>query len=99
MDFSCDGNCSTDCVPDTVTVRIRNYQFPRFMSFLGLPPVPLPDFRTSLPMEGAGCDPEQIVPAIGHYHVHLILIASTDEQFRELIRDNLLNQPNAEVIN
>jgi hypothetical protein len=59
VDFSCDGSCSTDCVPDAVTVSIRNYQFTRFMSFLGLPPVSLPDFRTSLPMEGAGCDPEQ----------------------------------------
>lgn len=59
-DFSCTGGeCSTECVPDTVTVRIQGYEFRRFMSFLGLPPIPLPDFHTSLPMESAGCDPEQ----------------------------------------
>lgn len=60
-DFACDGDCSTACIPDAVTVTIRNYEFRRFMSFLALPPVALPDFRTSLPMEGAGCDPDQAV--------------------------------------
>jgi len=60
-DFSCDGDCSTTCIPDAVTVSIRNYSFTRFMSYLALPPVALPDFRTSLPMEGAGCDPDQAV--------------------------------------
>jgi hypothetical protein len=58
--FSCDGGeCSTDCIPDTVTVRIRNYEFRRFFSYLGLSPVRMPEFQTALPMEGAGCDPEQ----------------------------------------
>ena len=57
--FACDGSeCSTECIPDTVTVRIQNYEYRRFMSFLGLPPIQLPDFHTSLPMEGAGCDPD-----------------------------------------
>jgi hypothetical protein len=58
-EFTCDGDCSTDCIPDTVTVAVQNYEFRRFMSVLGLPPVQIPDFHTSLPMEGAGCDPEQ----------------------------------------
>lgn len=59
-DFGCDGSpCSTECVPDAVTVRIRSYEFRRFMSFLGLPAVQAPDFQTFLPMESAGCDPEQ----------------------------------------
>jgi hypothetical protein len=59
-EFACDGSeCSTECIPDAVTVRVRNYEFRRFLSYLGLPPVPLPNFQTSLPMEGAGCDPEQ----------------------------------------
>jgi hypothetical protein len=60
--FTCDeGECSTACIPDTVTVRIRGYEFRRLLSYFGLPPVPLPDFHTSLPMESAGCDPEQNV--------------------------------------
>ena len=30
-DFTCDGaECSADCMPDAVTVRITNYQFRRF---------------------------------------------------------------------
>jgi hypothetical protein len=28
------------------------------MAFLGLPPVSLPNFQTSLPVESAGCDAE-----------------------------------------
>jgi hypothetical protein len=59
-EFTCEGGeCTTECIPDTVTVRIQNYEYRRFMSFLGLPPVQLPDFHTSLPMEGAGCDPDE----------------------------------------
>lgn len=59
-EFSCDsGECSAACIPDMVTVRVTNYEFRRFVSFLGLPPVPIPDFRTSAPIESAGCDPEQ----------------------------------------
>ena len=58
--FACQGGeCSIECIPDTVTVRVRNYQFTRFMSYLGLQPVTIPDFHTSLPMESAGCSPDQ----------------------------------------
>jgi hypothetical protein len=57
--FTCDGDCSPLCVPETVTVRVRNYEFRRFVGYLGLAPVPIPDFFATLPMEGAGCDPEQ----------------------------------------
>jgi len=61
-DFTCElGECSTFCVPDIVTVQVSNYTFRRFLSFLGLPGVPIPDFRTSVPIESAGCDPEQAV--------------------------------------
>jgi hypothetical protein len=57
-DFSCDGgDCSTDCVPDAVTIRIAGYEFRPFMSYLGLPPVQMPSFMTSMPIESAGCDP------------------------------------------
>lgn len=58
-EFSCDGECSTSCVPDAVTVSVRNYEFRFFMSHLGLPPVAMPDFQTTMPIESAGCDPEQ----------------------------------------
>lgn len=58
-EFACDGECSTSCIPDVVTVRVRNYEFRKFMSYLGLPPVTIPDFHATLPMESAGCDPEQ----------------------------------------
>jgi hypothetical protein len=55
-EFTCDGaECSRDCVPELVRVRIANYQFAHFMNFLGLPPVRIPDFQTQMPMESAGC--------------------------------------------
>lgn len=59
--FSCDSECSTACIPDTVTVSVSDYQFNGFVTWMGLPPVVMPDFRTSQPMESAGCDPEQQV--------------------------------------
>jgi hypothetical protein len=56
-DFSCDGGeCSTECIPDVVTVRVTNYQFTRFSGFFRLPAVSLPDFHTSAAIGGAGCD-------------------------------------------
>lgn len=58
-DFSCDTECSTACVPDTVTVRVANYQFRGFVGYLNLQPITIPDFQTSATIEGAGCDPEQ----------------------------------------
>ena len=58
--FECDGaECTPDCVPQTVRVTVANYEFRRFLDVLGLPPVPLPDFRTAVSMEGAGCNPEE----------------------------------------
>jgi hypothetical protein len=55
--FACSGGeCSAECVPDAVTVSVRNYEFRRFMGFLGLPPVAIPDFRTTATIESAGCD-------------------------------------------
>lgn len=57
--FQCDGDCSSGCVPDLVSVSVSGYEYRAFLVSLGLPPVALPDFRTSLPMESAGCDPEQ----------------------------------------
>ena len=58
--FSCDGGeCSAECIPDAVSVRVANYEFRRFSGYLGLPPVRIPDLRTSLSMESAVCDPDQ----------------------------------------
>ena len=57
--FTCDTDCSTDCTPDTVTVSVTGYSYRTFVTALGLPAVPLPDFQTSMPVESAGCDPEQ----------------------------------------
>ena len=57
--FMCDSDCSTSCVPETVAVSVTGYEFRTLLTALGLPPVTLPDFRTALPMESAGCDPEQ----------------------------------------
>jgi hypothetical protein len=58
-EFNCSGgDCSTECVPDAVTVGVSGYQFRAFMAYLGLPPVSLPNFQTSLPIESAGCDAE-----------------------------------------
>jgi hypothetical protein len=59
VEFACEGECSTLCVPDVVRVRVQNYEFRKFMSYMGLPGVRIPDFSTTLPMESAGCDPEQ----------------------------------------
>ena len=56
-DFTCDGaECTVDCTPDAVSVSITNYQFTRFSGFFKLPPVIIPDFRTTAPIGSGGCD-------------------------------------------
>jgi hypothetical protein len=59
-EFACDqGECTRLCVPDVVTVRIQGYEYRHpFLSQLGLAPITIPDFRTTVPIESAGCDPE-----------------------------------------
>jgi hypothetical protein len=60
LPFTCEAEeCSPACVPQTVRLTVTNYEFRRMLDVLGLPPVPLPDFRTVAGMEGAGCDPEE----------------------------------------
>jgi hypothetical protein len=54
--MQCDGTCSTDCVPDAVTVSISNYQITWFVTYLNLPPVVLPPFPTSVSMQSNGCN-------------------------------------------
>ncbi|MFN7921209.1 MAG: TadE family protein [Bryobacteraceae bacterium] len=59
-EFACTGSdCSKDCVPDAVRVRVLGYQFNGILSYLGLAPISLPDFQTIVPIESAGCDPDQ----------------------------------------
>ena len=53
--FACDGDCTTGCVPDVVTVSVTGLQY---RAFAGLPPVIMPNFQTTLPMQSCGCDPE-----------------------------------------
>lgn len=53
--FSCDGDCSTNCIPDVVTVSVADFQFQPFSM---LPPIVLPNFQATVPMESCGCDPE-----------------------------------------
>lgn len=62
-EFTCDGGseCSTECIPDALTVQVTGYEFRHFMGAIGLPPVTMPNFQTSLPVESAGCDAEQQV--------------------------------------
>lgn len=52
----CDAACSAACLPDAVSVSITNYQYQRFSSYFKLPPVTIPPFTTTIPMESAGCD-------------------------------------------
>jgi TadE-like protein len=56
--FQCDSDCSSNCVPDVVTVGVTGYEYRPFVTALGLLAVALPNFQTSVPMESAGCDPD-----------------------------------------
>jgi hypothetical protein len=57
--FQCDTECSTSCIPDTVTVSVSGFSYSPFGAARSLPAIPIPNFQTSLPIESAGCDPEQ----------------------------------------
>jgi hypothetical protein len=56
--FSCGGGCSSECAPDSVTVSITGYAFNHFFPVLGLPPLQVPSFSTTVEMESVGGDPE-----------------------------------------
>ncbi len=59
-DFTCDGaECSRECVPEIVRVSITGYEFRPFVTSLGLPPIAIPNFQTTLPMESAGCSADE----------------------------------------
>lgn len=59
--FSCAGSCSPDCVPDSVTVSITGYEFNHFFPVIGLPPLQVPPFSTTVSLESAGGNPETSV--------------------------------------
>jgi hypothetical protein len=58
IDFTCTGSCSTACVPDLVIVSVTGYQFTKFLNYLHMNPIVMPDFTTTVPVESAGCNPE-----------------------------------------
>lgn len=64
-EFACEGGeCSRACIPDAVRVRVTGYEFRPFFGYLGLAPLPMPNFETTLAMESAGCnaDSEECLP-------------------------------------
>jgi hypothetical protein len=61
--FSCAGGCSSDCVPDSVTVSITGYEFNHFFPLLGLGPLQVPPFSTTVEMQSAGANPETAISA------------------------------------
>ena len=61
--FSCGGGCSPECVPDSVTVSISGYQFTHFLPMLGLVPLQVPPFSTTMVIESAGGNPETAISA------------------------------------
>lgn len=52
----CAAECSPNCIPDAVSVSVSSYQYLRFSGYFKLPPVTIPPFTTTVPMESAGCD-------------------------------------------
>jgi hypothetical protein len=60
-DALCDGGCAV-CAPDSVTVSISGYQFNHFLTMLGLQPLQVPPFSTTVPIESAGGDADPPPP-------------------------------------
>ena len=55
---SCAGANSPSCVPDAVTVGISGYQFRHLLPLIGLQPVEVPSFSTTVEIESGGGDPD-----------------------------------------
>ncbi len=55
---SCGSTCTPQCVPDSVTVSISGYQFKHLLPLLGLQPLEVPGFSTTVEIQSAGGDPE-----------------------------------------
>jgi hypothetical protein len=52
--FECGGSCSSECVPDAVTVSIVGYTFNHFLPMLGFSPIQVPPFSTTVEIQSAG---------------------------------------------
>ena len=59
--FTCGGGCGPECVPDSVTVSISGYSFNHFLPMLGLQPLQVPPFSTTVEMQSAGGNPETAI--------------------------------------
>ena len=60
---SCGSTCTPECVPDAVTVSISGYQFRHLLPLLGLQPLEVPSFATTVEIQSAGGDPETGISA------------------------------------
>jgi hypothetical protein len=56
--FICGASCAPDCAPDAVTVTVTGYQFNVVTGIIGLQPIPMPPFSTSVQVESAGANPD-----------------------------------------
>ena len=62
VQFSCSESCSAGCAPDAVTVGISGYQFEHLMTTVGLSPLTVPGFSTTVDMESAGANQDGGTP-------------------------------------
>lgn len=61
--FSCAGSCTPECVPDSVTVSVSGYQFRHLVTLIGLQPIQVPGFATTVEMQSMGGNPDTGVSA------------------------------------
>lgn len=56
--FDCGESCTFACIPDAVTVTVSGYQLQGLPRLLGLEPITMPAFSTTLQVESAGGNPD-----------------------------------------
>ncbi len=56
--FDCPSSCSADCSPDAVTVTVSGYQFRSLVKAVGLQPIAMPPYSTTIQVTGVGVDPD-----------------------------------------
>lgn len=54
----CAPDCSSQCIPDSVTVSINGYSFTHFLPYFGFAPLQVPTFSSTVEIEGNGANPE-----------------------------------------